>query len=125
MAMRKLLYAILVLLLLIGAPLAGAWLAGYPLDSFLDFPPRTTTLTMEHAGFSWLVFIAIVLFVAIVVTPFFIRVYTSHKKETTDAVSGPGFPGWGWAGVVIMLGGWLLAWTRLPWMAELQPYTFT
>jgi hypothetical protein len=35
------------------------------------------------------------------------------------------FPWWGWCGIVLELFFWILAWSRFPWFALLQPYTFT
>ena len=35
------------------------------------------------------------------------------------------FPLWGWLGVTTGLLAWVLAWTRFPWFAPLQPFTFS
>lgn len=35
------------------------------------------------------------------------------------------FPWWGWLGLGLAAGGWLLAWTRFEWMGALQRHTFT
>jgi len=34
-------------------------------------------------------------------------------------------PAWGWAGLVLLLVSWVLAWTRFEWFAPLQRHTFT
>ena len=35
------------------------------------------------------------------------------------------FPWWGWVGVFAGIAAWVLAWTRWPWFAALQPHTFS
>ena len=34
------------------------------------------------------------------------------------------FPRWGWAGVMIMVGGWVLAWNRFALVAPVQRFTY-
>jgi len=35
------------------------------------------------------------------------------------------FPPWGWIGLAFGACAWVLAWTRFPWFAPLQPFTFS
>lgn len=121
----KLLYTILVLLLMIVAPLTGAQWAGYPIERFIQFPPITTELSMSHASFSMSVFIGMLILILLIVSPFFARVISSKRMQKTPQVIAWPFPWWGWAGLLLMLTGWLLAWTRMPWMASFQTFTFT
>ena len=53
---------VLLILLLVGLPLAGVWVAGHDVAAYLEFPPRTRHV--GHSPFSWPVFIGL----AIVVT---------------------------------------------------------
>jgi hypothetical protein len=121
----KPLHALLSLLLLLLAPLAGAYLAGAPMEEYLVFPPMTTELTMYHEGFSSTIFWLMLLAIVVVVGPFFFRVMRRFSKEKVPWRPRRPFPAWGWAGLALMLGGWLLAWTRFPWMENLQTFTFT
>ena len=56
---RLVVKVILLVLLLVGLPLLGIVIAGQPLDRYLEFPPRTRYV--QHAPFSWTVFIALAL----------------------------------------------------------------
>lgn len=110
---------------LIGAPLLGVWLAGRPIGDFLVFPPMTTAVYMEKAPFSWLAFFIIASMVLFVMLPFIIRVIKSQGKVIVKPTSGIKFPWWGWLGIIIMAAGWAIAWTRIPWLASVQIFTYT
>ena len=110
--------AALVLLL----PLAGAAVMGKPLAAYLQFPP--TTPDVRHAPFSLPVFLGLALF-AIAPTAPILRRLISFRAETGPRRPGRPLPWWGWAGVAAGAASWILAWGRLPWMAGLQPHTFT
>jgi hypothetical protein len=136
---------ILLVLLLVGLPLLGIVIAGEPLDRYLEFPPRTRYV--QHAPFSWTVFIPLALCIVVSVAPFVIRIVTS--RLTPDASHHPvgtslglqplekrvtlherrltsrAFRWWGWLGVAVTALSWALAWNRFTWFEPLQPFTFT
>ncbi len=108
--------------MLLSLPLAGVWLAGRPLAPYLQFPPRTHHV--EHAPFSWPVFIGFSISILATILPFLIRLFrTSPGPRVTPPTRH--FPWWGWMAVGLGSLCWLLAWTRFRWMVPLQPYTFT
>ncbi len=102
-------------------PLAGAFLAGNPLEQYFEFPPLTRYVA--HAPFSLPVFLAGLAAVFILVA-LGCRLFRGEGKNPfpTPAQS---FPWWGWAGVLLTVVSWFFAWTRFAWFASLQPYTFT
>jgi len=112
---------VLAVALLLGLPLLGVRLAGTSLDGYLDFPPLTRYV--EHAGFSWLAFALMAAFIAACVLPFVITIFRSPVRAS-NTVGRNTFPRWGLAGIVLTLIAWWIAWTRLPWMATVQSYTF-
>jgi len=108
--------------LLIGLPPAGVVCTGRDVMPFLEFPPRTQTV--EHAPFSWPVFIFLAASIAAVVFPFLLRVVRNFRKSPAPAAAAR-FPWWGRAGLLFGAAAWVLAWTRFEWLAPLQRYTFT
>lgn len=114
--------AVLVFMLL-SLPLLGVTLGGLPVQRYMEFPPRT--LYVAHAGFSWPVFSAYVVFVLLVLAPFVRRGFAAKSPGEASAGSRSSFPWWGWAGVVFGICFWVVAWTRFPWFAEFQTHTFT
>ncbi len=128
----RVLSPIIAILCLIGAPLLGMHLSGEPVKEFLDFPPITTFLTIDHEPFSWVAFFLFLFLIILTITPFLIKVFSSKEiNRTTKGINFKiitgkyGFPAWGWIGLVIMVTGWVLAWTRFPWFSNLQTHTFT
>ncbi len=96
-------------------------LVGKELAVFLQFPPLTRYV--EHAGFSWFVFTAMLLFVCSVALPLMARAAFSPVHD-------PGgqsyrFPLWGWGSLILCLVSWILAWTRFDWFVDYQIFTFT
>jgi hypothetical protein len=63
---------IAIFFVMIFLPLCGVWFSGKELLIFLEFPPLTQYV--EHAGFSWFVFIAVIFAVLAVIKPLLIRV---------------------------------------------------
>ena len=63
-------------LLLVGLPLAGIVAAGKPLADYLEFPPLTRYV--QHAGFSWPVFIGLAVAIFAVLVHFVVRVIKSQ-----------------------------------------------
>jgi hypothetical protein len=119
------------LLLLLGFPLAGVALAGRDITAYLEFPPRTRYV--EHAPFSWPVFIGLAVTILAVIAPFLIRIgrvrspgrcQTDKQTVHRTAPARP-FPWWGWLALILGILFWVLAWTRFAWFEPLQLYTFS
>lgn len=109
-------------LLLCGLPLIGVLLTGRPLALYLEFPPLTRYVT--HAPFSWGMFTLFALLIGGALAPFTWRVLRSRSPLATPAPPRR-FPCWGWGGLALGGVAWLLAWTRFPWFAPWQTFTFT
>ena len=110
---------------LVGLPLLGFLLSGQPIEPLIEFPPVTVTVT--HAPFSWPVFalfslVTLGLFAGLV---FLLFSGTSIPALPTTQHSPTCFPWWGWTSFIALLTFWLLAWTRFPWFADFQGFTFT
>jgi hypothetical protein len=108
--------------LLLLLPLAGVRMIGEPLATYLEFPPRTQYV--EHAGFSWLAFAVVAAGGLALAAPLAVYLLRAWKRRPRTPAAAR-FPAWGWLGVALLLAGWALAWTRLPWAAAIQPYTFS
>ncbi len=137
--MRVVVKVILLVLLLVGLPLLGIAIVGEPLDRYLEFPPRTRYV--QHAPFSWTVFLLLALFVVTSIGPILFRVMTSsHQRSTISSQRSlsftrhstlstqhclASFPWWGWIGAALTAFSWVLAWNRFTWFEPLQPFTFT
>jgi hypothetical protein len=110
--------------MLVGLPLLGLSLAGLPLAPYLEFPPLTRHV--QHAAFSWPVSGLIAALVAVAVTPLAVRGIRSYRRRPAlEEFQRRPFPWWGWVGVLAGTAAWVLAWTRWPWFASLQPHTFS
>ena len=110
-------------LMLIGLPLAGAALNGLPLKAYLEFPPLTRHL--QHARFNpWffslyaMIDLMLILGMGYMLKVAYLRSRAAPKRRAAT------FPAWGWIGLTVMVGGWVLAWTRFEWFAPLQGHTF-
>ncbi|MDH5739877.1 MAG: hypothetical protein OEY77_06085, partial [Nitrospira sp.] len=120
------------LTLVLGLPLLGVLLAGEPVWRYLEFPPRTGYV--QHESFSWPVFIALTLSIALIVGPVLIRVVSANPRRSPllaqHSILSPqhcrrSFPWWGWLGIGWTGLWWAVAWTRTPWLAAVQEHTFT
>jgi hypothetical protein len=110
--------------MLLGLPLLGIWIAGYPISDYLEFPPRTRYV--QHAPFSWLAFVVYSLLIAACTGPLIIRTFKPHlPNKPHKRRSVQPFPVWGWLGLAFGIAAWILAWTRFSWFTALQPHTFT
>ena len=79
--------------------------------------------------FTWGPFWLMVAFLVVTVTPFVRRLVVNVIKGGTKVNSSPSpctftFPWWGWLALVVMLVGWVLAWTRFEWFAAFQRYPY-
>jgi hypothetical protein len=116
--------SVVLLGLLAGLPLAGAWLAGLPAEHYLEFPPLTRYV--HHPSFSWTVFALLTAAVLLAIVPLAIRGVRAYRRTPPPpaAVRHP-FPWWGWAAAAAGACAWVLAWTRMAWFAPLQPHSFS
>ncbi|MDZ7642600.1 MAG: hypothetical protein U5J62_11345 [Desulfurivibrio sp.] len=115
---------LLLLIILLGAPLAGVVLfTDRPPGLYLDFPPKHGLV--EHAGFAWPVFAGLAALILACLLPFAIRGISFIRRQPDRSAAPAGvFPAWGWAGIIIGATAWVLAWTRFAWFAPLQVYSF-
>jgi hypothetical protein len=102
-------------------PLCGALLAGNEAATYIEFPPLTRYV--EHAGFSWLAFIAMALVILAAVVPVVVRVGSSRAGKSQRRRRP--FPPWGWGALCLCGVSWILAWTRFDWFEDYQIFTFT
>ena len=113
--------------MLIVLPMLGVWVAGLPVLRYMEFPPLTRYV--EPAPFSWLAFAGYGLFVLAWLVPFGRQAWCTWRRIRGEAAAREGerrrFPWWGWLGVALGVGGWVLAWTRFAWFAPFQVHTFT
>lgn len=111
--------------MVLGLPLLGVWLAGLPIERYLEFPPRT--VYVEQPGFSWLAAAAIGTLVLVTVGAwlFFPAVDAPPAARAPPPRHTRAFPRWGYAGLLAGLATWFLAWNRFAWFAPLQPHVFT
>jgi hypothetical protein len=114
---------IILAVMLLGLPLFGVFLAGHPISRYLEFPPKTQYVL--HAPFSWIAFVALALCILTVVVPLILKALRVNPDNSNANSSHKKFPWWGWLGVLTGVISWILAWSRFPWFAELQPHTFT
>jgi hypothetical protein len=113
----------LTVLLLIGLPLLGVIVAGKPLAQYQEFPP--VTRYVEHASFSWPVFILLAMVIFAVTGVLAFRFFGAAESGEKPRQPVRTFPWWGWLGVGVIALAWILAWTRFPWFEALQPFTFS
>lgn len=113
--------ALCVFVLLAGLlPLVGAAWRGTPIAPLLKFPPTTGAIVAP--GFSGPTFIVLALLIAAALAPFGWRWWRAARTSTATAHA---FPWWGWMGMLVIILGWVIAWTRFPALAEFQRYSFT
>ena len=101
-------------------PLLGATSTGASIAPLLAFPPRTAAAAVP--GFSGPVALALAVLIVISLFPFAWRWWQAPSAAATAARA---FPWWGWTGAALLATSWVIAWTRLPALAEVQRYTFT
>lgn len=113
----------ILLLLLIGFPLAGTLAAGHNLSDYLVFPPLPRKALV--AGFSWGLFIAYIIIDLGMITAVGLMLAKSRRRiQPQKGKPSCPLPRWGWWGLIILGAGWILAWNRFSWFAPLQPHTF-
>jgi hypothetical protein len=122
---RRRMYLFIAYLAAVALPAIGVLFAGLNPAPYLEFPPLTRHV--EHAPFNWVAFIGMALGILVVVVPFDLWVWWNRgagvSAETKERKRS--FPWWGWAGVVLGIVAWVLAWSRFEWFAGLQHFTFS
>jgi hypothetical protein len=114
---------VVVLSLLFGLPLLGVALIGQPVQPYLEVPPQTRPV--QHAPFSWLVFVGVAILILLLVGPVVLRVVRSPGTPSRSHTTPGGWPWWGWVGGLLLGCSWILAWNRFSWFNEFQGHTFT
>ena len=109
--------------MLLGLPLLGVVVAGYPVERYFEFPPITRYI--EHAPFSWIAFWGYTIFIVILTFPFILRRFKAAEAWEPKPKPLYRFPWWGWSGLGFGIIAWIFAWSRFSWFAQLQPHTFT
>ncbi len=112
------------IVLVMGLPLLGVFLSGGDICHLFQFPPQTRYVA--HAPFSFPVFVSIAAVILLLCLPFILRAsFYVRNKLCSKSSSSFFFPWWGYLGVTMILGFWILSWTRFAWFAPYQLYTFT
>ncbi len=106
--------------LIIGLPLAGLIMAGKELSPYLYFPPKQ--VSVSHAPFSWPIFFAILSLILTTTLPL-IRTGMAFKPATGKKRFYH-LPWWGKVSAAGLFIFWILAWTRMDWVANFQSHTF-
>ena len=112
-------------LLLIGLPLLGLVFENADLLYYLEFPPLTRYVI--HAPFDPLAFIIIGAVEILMLSGFIVLFKRGFRQYTSvpfDQRPKYRFPAWGILGSIVMISGWVLAWTRFSWFEPLQAHTF-
>ncbi len=108
--------------MLLGLPLLGVKLAGYPLERYLEFPPQTQYVS--HAPFFWPAFVFCALGILAVLLPLFLRSVWAVRRFASECPAARAFPWWGWVGLLSGSLAWVLAWNRFSWFVGFQSHTF-
>lgn len=103
------------------APLLGLLATGQPTDEFTAFPPRTQAVA--HAPFEWSAFIALSI-PAFGASALYVAALLRAKPQPSSVQAGA-FPWWGWLGLALIVGGWILAWTEGLVAPDWRRHTFT
>jgi hypothetical protein len=121
---RLLIKFVILTVMLLGLPLLGIWVAGYPVLDYLEFPPQTRYV--RHAPFSGLAFTLYGIFIAACTVPLIVRALKPFPRNLSiSRQAAQPFPAWGWLGLILGMVAWILAWTRFSWFSAFQPHTFT
>ncbi len=116
---KRILHYVILAALLIGTPLVCCLLGGYGevLEGVKNFPPRTEdwgahpeNLWNYKCPFSWTCFVVLVVFTILVMWPFVRRAFRAGRVALLRDRTRHSFPWWGWLGLVVMAGGWILSW---------------
>jgi hypothetical protein len=109
--------------MLIGLPLFGISASGHAIGPYLEFPPITRYVAhapFDAAAFAFIAGIDVMMIIGIAL----LLKKSISRQQSMTVRNGRRFPIWGWWGVIILLAGWVLAWTRLSWFKCFQAHTF-
>jgi hypothetical protein len=112
----------LIVLAIFALPLSGAALAHRASESLFRFPPPLD-IPSDYPRFSWLAVCLVVAPIAVLVS-WWIRACREMIPAPTDAIAIRSLPWWGalaWGWTCVW---WIMAWTRTPWFAAGQRFTF-
>ncbi len=106
-------------------PAVGVLCVGLNPTPYLEFPPLTRYV--EHAGFNWIIFVGLAIFILAVILPLDVWVWWSRRAgvRAEETLNRRRFPWWGWVGLFFGVFTWILAWTRYEWFSSLQIFTFS
>ena len=132
--MKKLGQYLILAAILIGLPLACAWLAGdeVALRGAATFPPRTEdwggddgALWQRECPFTWWALVPMAILVAVALFPFVRRsIRAARSGSAVSRAATHGFPAWGWVGLVLFLGWLPVIWLAPAWARRLQVHSF-
>ena len=139
---RHIFHYLLLTAVLVGIPLAAAWVGGKDevLSGVAAFPPRTedwgaAEYWQRQCPFNWAVFVALAAVVGTVVGTFVRAAWRNNGPRSFFCKSGKDsaspfasarsrFHWWGWLGLAMFLGWLPVVWMRPAWAAKLQVHSF-
>ncbi len=119
---RNILKLLILSMMLVLLPLIGVFMSGSNIYEYLEFPPKTRHI--EHAPFSLSVFLGLGLFTLLIILPFIMRTVVVFSNLNIKRKKNSSFPWWGYAGLLIGIIFWTLAWKRFVWFSCFQLHTF-
>ena len=110
--------------LLLGLPMLGIVATGADVHQYLEFPPSTRYV--NHAPFSWSV-LSLTAAVGLLTLAGLLWLMARDRQTKSHTAServSDSWPLWGWLGLMLLFGSWVLAWNRFSWFADWQTMTF-
>jgi hypothetical protein len=102
--------------------LPGVTLSGRSISEVLLF--SSLHRTVVHTSFSWPVWIGMLAIILLTLLPLiFLALRYQVSSRPSPRPKAP-IPWWGWLGLVLVAGSWVLAWSRFSWFSALQQHTF-
>lgn len=112
----------ILLTLILGLPVFGLFLAGYPPPPHLTIFPISTE--PGESSISWLVCGILAILITASLTPVIWRFSKISIATEPESFHSMRFPWWGWIALLWVINAWMLAWTRFSWFQTWQPHTF-
>ena len=140
--MKRVLHYLILAAVLLGVPFACCVLGGHTelIDGLKNFPPRTEDwgfkpelLWNHRRPFRWSAFFGLAAFTAWCLWPFVKRAFrfvlrgevngsTGQTSRPPNRKASNTFPWWGWMGLAVLAGGWILSWnSHFGWFPPLPP----
>ncbi len=109
---------------MVNLPLVGLLVSGRPIAPDFSFPPKPSPVS--HPPFSWYIFTAYLSPAIGVLALLWTASRRPQPRATTisPVITHP-LPWWGWSALIMTGIFWIIAWTRQPWFAPFQHYSFT